>query len=361
MKMLSCACHIEKGNFLLDLNLQLPLSGIVGITGHSGSGKSTFLKFLAGFERDSGTITLPNIVWQNDKVFVPPHKRNVGFVFQQNALFSHLTVKKNIEYGFKRYKKQNPEKRVKITMDEVISVFQMENLLEKKPNQLSGGQQSKVALARALAANPTLLLCDEPLANLDDSSREEILNYLKQIPHQFQIPIYYVSHSLSELASISDVLLIMDNGKVLKIADAQDVLTDISLPLAQSMHACSFLQGTLIDYDDQFKLAKVQLKNQMLYVPAGLKQNRHKSTRVIVSAKEVALSKTPPATSRSILNSLEAVVEKYSHLPNGQTIVQLSVDSQLIIAKITTYSAEKMALQKGGKVFAEVKAVTLTL
>lgn len=196
-------------HFTLDVDLQLPGTGITPLLGHSGAGKTTLLRCLAGLERPMhGRVRVNGTIWQNETTWLPTHRRAVGFVFQEASLFAHLSVQQNIAYS-----RQAP-RHSHLTPAKLIALLQLEPLLDRKPHQLSGGQRQRVAIARALASSPDLLLMDEPLAALDTQARDEILPFLKQLGDHTGIPVIYVTHSESEAARLSQQIIVLKNGKV---------------------------------------------------------------------------------------------------------------------------------------------------
>ena len=186
-------------------------NGITGIFGPSGSGKSTLLNALAGFIKpDIGQISMQSESFfdSNKKINIPPDKRNIGYVTQKANLFPSMSVDENINYG---YKKQN-----KIKLNSIVDIMNLNNLMEKLPGEISGGQSQKVAIARALASNPSVILMDEPLSELDLNSKLMILDYLKKIHIEYKIPIIYVSHDIAEMIAICDNVFLINRGSITK-------------------------------------------------------------------------------------------------------------------------------------------------
>lgn len=156
--------------FTLDVDLALPCRGVTALFGHSGSGKTTLLRCIAGLERaPRGFLAVDGEVWQDSKHWMPTHKRPLGYVFQEASLFSHLTVLGNLRYGLKRITAAQ-----RVSLDQAIELLGIGPLLDRKPDRLSGGERSRVGIARALATSPRILLMDEPLAALDHKRKQEI-------------------------------------------------------------------------------------------------------------------------------------------------------------------------------------------
>ncbi|GGZ16309.1 GTPase [Echinicola pacifica] len=191
------------------LSCNWDLGRIIGISGPSGAGKSTLLRIIAGLEQpDQGHIMIDNQVWYDStsSINTPAGKRNIGFVFQDYALFPNMTVQQNLLFAQK-------VKDIRL-VNELIEVMEMEAWRDIKPQLLSGGQQQRVALARAIAMKPDLLLLDEPFSALDPALRDRLLGYLKMLHQKYRMTIFLVSHDLDSLTKVSDQLLFLDNGKV---------------------------------------------------------------------------------------------------------------------------------------------------
>jgi putative spermidine/putrescine transport system ATP-binding protein len=192
-----------------DFNLSVKSGEFISFLGPSGCGKTTTLRMIAGFEMPtSGTITLAG----NDVTYIPPNKRNIGMVFQSYALFPNMTVFDNIGYGLRVAGK--PKAEIKQRAAEMLQLIHMENFGKRYPSQLSGGQQQRVALARALAFQPKVLLLDEPLSALDAKIRVELRNEIRRIQQQLGITTIYVTHDQEEALSVSDRIVVMNQGKI---------------------------------------------------------------------------------------------------------------------------------------------------
>ena len=203
------------GGFTLDVEIASD-AGVVGLFGPSGAGKSTLLQIVAGLDREArGRVVLGGQVLQESAtgIFVPPHRRSVGYVFQEDRLFPHLSVRRNLLYGawFRRH-----EPRL-ATFDEVVDVLGIGHLTTRGVSGLSGGEKQRVAIGRALLSAPKILLLDEPLAALDDARKAETLPYLERLRDHFRLPILYVSHDRQEVDRLADEIIHLSNGKVLGV------------------------------------------------------------------------------------------------------------------------------------------------
>ncbi len=203
--------YLERGDFCLDVQAECPVTGITGIVGHSGAGKTSLLRCIAGLEKpERGELIVAGEVWQNGKTFLKPHRRSIGYIFQESCLFQHLTVAGNIAYGYNRIA---PTSR-KVTLEQLVQMLDISHLLSRHPEHLSGGERQRVAMARALAVSPKILLMDEPLASLDMPSKQEIIHYLKTIQSELQVPILYVSHCSDEIEELPHHLLELEKGRL---------------------------------------------------------------------------------------------------------------------------------------------------
>ncbi len=197
------------GDFRLDADFAMPGRGVTALVGPSGSGKTTLLRCIAGLERLPGRLVVAGEIWRDEQLFLPPHRRAVGYVFQEASLLPHLSVRGNLEFGLKRVKGAAASR-----FDEVVESLGLAALLPRSPGRLSGGERQRVAIGRALLAQPRLLLMDEPLAGLDGEAKAEILPYLQRLHDSLAIPALYVSHDPVEVAQIADRVLVMRAGRV---------------------------------------------------------------------------------------------------------------------------------------------------
>ena len=341
------------GSFELDADFSLPARGVSAVFGASGSGKTTLLRLIAGLTRAPGSLSVNGEIWQDDRTFLPTHRRALGYVFQEASLFPHLSVRGNLEYGWKRV----PAAERRIAFDDAVEWLGLGALLQQAPQQLSGGQRQRVAIGRALLASPRLLLMDEPLSALDSNSRAEILPYLERLHQQLALPIIYVSHALDEVARLADTLLLIDAGKITYQGPLVDGLTRLDLPLAHRDTAGTVIDTTVVSHDPAFQITHVSRGNISFELP-GLHRAPGESLRVRIAARDVSLALSMPSQS-SILNLLPArIIEIVDDAP-GQVLVQLRLDDTALLARITRKSAHVLNLQPGMRVVAQVKSVAV--
>jgi len=341
------------GSFELDAAFSLPAHGVSALFGASGSGKTTLLRLIAGLMRAPGSLTVNGEVWQDERIFIPTHRRALGYVFQEASLFPHLSVRGNLEYGWKRV----PAAERCIAFDDVVEWLGLGALLQHTPQQLSGGQRQRVAIGRALLASPRLLLMDEPLSALDSNSRAEILPYLERLHRQRELPIIYVSHALDEVARLADTLLLIEAGKIIYQGSLAEGLTRLDLPLAHRDTAGTIIDTTVISHDPEFQLTHVARRGIAFELP-GLHAVPGAPLRVRVAARDVSLALSAPSQT-SILNLLPARIVELADDAPGQVLVRLALEDTTLLARITRKSAQALDLHPGMAVIAQVKSIAV--
>jgi molybdate transport system ATP-binding protein len=349
------AIQLSYAAFTLDVDLGFPATGVSALFGPSGSGKTTLLRCVAGLERASaGEIRFQGALWQSARHFVPAHKRPVGYVFQEASLFSHLSVRGNLDYASRRA----PKGEQRIAHEQATELLGIGHLLSRHPGQLSGGERQRVAIARALLIQPRLLLMDEPLAALDMARKREILPYLERLKRELDIPVIYVSHALDEVARLADHLVIMDNGRALASGGLTETLSGLDFPLPLGEDTGVVLEGHIADRDRRWQLALLHFDGGELWLrDTGFTANAR--VRVRILARDVSLAVERPRAT-SILNTLPATVVALSEDHEaGQVLVQLRVGACRLLARVTRRSAHALALAPGLPLWAQVKSVAL--
>ncbi len=344
------------GDFTLDVELSVPGRGVTALFGVSGSGKTTVLRCVAGLERASGWCRVQEETWQDGRYFRPVYRRSLGYVFQEASLFAHLSVRKNLEYGWRRLRVA--ERRVRF--DEAVDLLGVGGLLRRDTARLSGGERQRVAIARALLTSPRLLLMDEPLSSLDYASKQAILPFLERLHDELDIPVLYVTHDPDELARLADQVVLLEEGKVRAAASAAELLTRLDLPLSHFDGAASVLQGTVVGHDDRDHLTWLSLPGGRIAVPReDLAPGG--TARVQVRARDVSIALSRHRDT-SILNILPARVVELMPADRAQVLVRLLLGTEpgpMLLARITRRSADALGLQAGTAVYAQVKSVAL--
>ncbi|KAB2922638.1 MAG: molybdenum ABC transporter ATP-binding protein [Dechloromonas sp.] len=340
--------------FTLDVDLRLPGRGVTALFGHSGSGKTSLLRCIAGLERPTlGRLVFKGQTWQEAGRCLPPHRRPLGYVFQEASLFPHLSVLGNLQFGQKR-----SGSAARVGLEQAIDLLGIGHLLDRRPDTLSGGERQRVGIARALAVGPEILLMDEPLAALDLKRKQEILPYLERLHDELDIPVIYVSHSPDEVARLADHLVAMENGRVVAAGPLGETLARLDLPIRLGEDAGVVLKATVGAIDTQWHLARVDFPGGGLWTrDLGIPTGRH--VRIRVLARDVSLAIDEPGQS-SIQNVLPAVVEEIGADEHpGLLLVRVAVGESRLVARVTRRSADQLGIAPGRPVHVQVKSVAL--
>lgn len=345
--------------FTVSTDLALPGAGITALFGPSGSGKTTCLRCIAGLEKaEQGFIRVHDEVWQDSEngIFLAPHKRAIGYVFQEASLFDHLSVRANLEFGLKRI----PRPQRRIELQQATELLGIDHLLERRPDKLSGGERQRVGIARALLTSPRLMLLDEPLAALDTKRKGEILPYLERLHRELDIPMLYVSHAQDEVARLADHLVLLEAGKVLASGPIHETLARLDLPLAMGNDAGVVIEGTVSAYDRHYQLLTVTLPGSNLCMRVAHAELQIGTLlRVKVQARDVSLNLQSDDHS-SILNRLSVTVLEEALADNlAHVLVKLNAGGTLLLARITRYSSDQLNLHRGQTLWAQIKAVAV--
>lgn len=345
---------IEQDGFSLDVDLRIPSVGVTSLFGPSGCGKTTLLRAMAGLDHHAyGYLKVEDTVWQDGQKFLPPHRRPIGYVFQEASLFEHLSVKRNLEYGVKRV----PISDRRVSMDNAIELLEIAGLLERNPATLSGGERQRVAIARALAVSPELLLMDEPLAAVDFSRRQEIIPYLESLHRELDIPVIHVSHQPDEVSRLADHLVLLDSGRVIASGDIHDVLTRLDLPLAYDKGASSIIEAVVASHDDEYRLTQLEFPGGRLTV-TRIEWEAGRPVRLRLAARDVSLT-LQHQSGTSILNILPVTVSELHSDGDAEVMVRLQAGKVPFLARITRKSADELQLAPGKPVYAQIKGIAL--
>jgi len=352
-ELLKAAFKVDYPGFNLDIDLQLPASGITVVFGPSGSGKTTLLRCLAGLEK-SGKMEIAGQVLQNENIFIPVNRRAIGMVFQESRLFPHLKVRDNLLYGYKR----TPLNSRRLHLEDIARVLSLEKLQERSIDKLSGGEKQRVALGRALLTSPKLLLMDEPLAALDAQRKTEIIPFIRKVEKELSIPIIYVTHSMSEVLQLVDTMVILKDGKVVKYGPVGKVFSDIQLRESiGDEHSGAVLDTTVLEHDTDYGITRLDFMGQQLSVPIQ-DIATGQVLRVHIHSKDVSLATQPPEGLTSVLNILKTTVRKIGE--NVGYSVDIELDAgQTLLATITRKSLSNLNLRPGQSIYAYIKAIRM--
>jgi molybdate transport system ATP-binding protein len=343
----------QQGAFNLTASFEVS-EGVTALFGASGSGKTTLVQILAGLTRPTkGVVRFGDTIWNDTAtgLFVPPHKRRIGYVFQESRLFPHLTARQNLLYG--RF--FAPRSARRIGEREVVELLGIGRLLANRPSTLSGGERQRIAIGRALLADPELILMDEPLSALDRSRKTEILPYIERIRDEFRIPIIYVSHALEEVARLSTRIVLLDEGRVKAVGAPADVLAGMG-ELSEPSAPQSILTARLIGHEPAYGVSMAEIHGNALTLQA-VDLGVGTAVRLRISANDVVLSLDRPE-GVSALNILPCTVRSLK--PDGrQALVTLDCGGQTLLSRITLLSAERLHLIAGQGVYAVFKTMTV--
>lgn len=344
-------------SFHLHAEVDVPLSGITAIFGPSGSGKTTLLRCLAGLERaPGGFMQFGTDVWQDEKrsLCLPLYERPVGYVFQEPRLFPHYDVRANLLYGYQRI----PSQERRIAIDQVVDILGIGRLLERRIHHLSGGEQQRVAMGRALLTSPKLLLLDEPLASLDIHRKQELLPFIRRLHRELRMPVIYVSHSTSEILQLADRVVLLKEGHVLGVGALNEMLTSLKFQGNFGAHRIgAILDARVASHEPQYGLSQLEFKGRSMFVPIQL-VDVGQPMRVHILSTDVSLVIGRTNTATSVLNILEATIVEIRELNQSSVDVLLDIGAPLV-ASITKKSLEALGLKVGLRVFAHIKAVAL--
>ncbi|RBW49053.1 molybdenum ABC transporter ATP-binding protein [Marinobacter sp. F3R11] len=346
-------CHF--GAFTLDVDLDLPGNGLTALFGHSGCGKTTLLRCMAGLQSADGTMCVNGDEWQNKSVSRPVHQRPLAYVFQETSLFPHLSVKRNLMYGYQRI----PRSDRQISFDQASQWLGLSRLLDRMPDKLSGGERQRVAIARALLTSPRLLLMDEPLSALDQTSKQEILPYLEALRDKLAIPILYVSHSTAEVARLADHIVMMDKGKVVAEGPLQQIMARTDQPFGLEEDAGVILDACISERDDRWHLCRADFEGGHLWIRADEGLAVGQSIRLQVLARDISLARSEQ-TDQSIQNLLPATVDEVvSDVSPGTSMVRLLAGQTPFLSRLTTRAVHTLAIAPGQQLWMQVKSVAI--
>ena len=349
------------GNFAIDAAFEAPMRGVTALFGPSGCGKTTILRCVAGLNRLPGRLVVGGEVWQDDASgqFREPHDRPIGYVFQEANLFAHLSVRRNLLYGYERALRKGAKEEIRI--DNVIDLLGIGPLLDRATVALSGGERQRVALGRALLAQPRVLLMDEPLSALDRMTKEEILPYFESLHDSLSIPVFYVTHDVSEIERLAVSLVLQEAGRVVASGRLADVLSDSRLPIARGSDASSVLEARVRSFDPEHSLTTLDISGEPLLVP-GRVGGSSPSHRVRIAATDVSLAVERPSLT-TILNVIPVTVADIQPVGDAQVNIVVTIGHRnggvRMLARVTKRAVNVLGFTVGQAIYAQIKAVSL--
>lgn len=338
----------------LDLDFDAP-PGVTVLFGRSGSGKTTVVNAVAGLLRpEAGRVVIDDrVLFDTEKgIWLPPHRRRLGYIFQEGRLFPHLNVRQNLAYGRwfapRNARREDPER--------VIEMLGIGHLLNRRPAKLSGGEKQRVAIGRALLAAPRLILADEPLAALDEARKAEILPYFERLRDEVSVPILYVTHAAAEVARLATSVVALQDGKVVRHGPASDVLADPSVAPA-GIRAVGAVLRVRVACHHADGLSELDAQGARLFLPR-VPHRVGEELRIRIPAQEVILSSQKPE-GLSALNVLSGHVEAIRAGEGPGAIVSVNTQAGVVLARVTRRSIAALELQPGCPCHAVIKTVAL--
>ncbi|PIJ48731.1 molybdenum ABC transporter ATP-binding protein [Erwinia sp. OLTSP20] len=351
--MLELAFRQRLGAHTLALDLSLPAQGITAVFGVSGAGKTSLINAIAGLTApQEGRIVLNGRTLSDStqKLYLPPEKRRVGYVFQDARLFPHYRVRGNLLYGC--------DKRQRDQFDSLVSLLGIAPLLDRFPYSLSGGEKQRVAIGRALLSAPEILLMDEPLASLDLPRKRELLPWLQRLVRQVDIPLLYVSHSLDEILQLADNVLVLDNGEVKAFGPLETVWQSSAMrPWLPRAEQSSILRVQVLEQHPHYAMTALSLGDQHIWV-SRIDLPLRTPLRIRIQSTDVSLSLQPPQNS-SVRNVIPAQVEALLDVDH-QVEVKLRIGQSVLWARITPWARDELRIKPQMWLFAQVKGVSIS-
>ena len=346
---------VEKrvGNFTLEAQFETPSSGVTALFGRSGSGKTTLVDMIAGLISPTrGRIVVDQQVMfdSEQNVNLPPEKRQLGYVFQEDRLFPHMSVASNLRYG-RLHSSNGPD------FNRIAELLGIGSLLDRRPGSLSGGEKQRVSIGRALLANPRLLLMDEPLASLDSARKNEILPFIEEFSSELKIPIIYVSHAMEEIIRLADTIILISDGRIATVGSMEDVTSRLDLrPLTGRYEAGSVIRAVVTGHEQENDLTQLDFAGGSLRIPRIPSAPGHQ-LRIRIRARDVSLAIDKPQNI-SVMNIFPGVISEISE--QDDAAVDILVDTGVPIwARISKASVKSLDLVPGKRVHAMVKAVAI--
>lgn len=350
--MLELAVRHRQGDFTLQADLTLG-EGLTALFGASGSGKTTLINIVAGLIRpDEGRVVFNGETWSNASTFQPPHRRRLGYVFQEGRLFPHLTVLQNLRYG----ERLLPRAERREDLDRIASLLGITDLLARRPAHLSGGEKQRVALGRALMASPKLLLMDEPLSALDSALKAQILPYIERIRDEFAVPILYVSHSVEEVARLATAVVTFDGGRASAVGRPDAALATVARA-SGDLPAGNFIEAEITGHHEDDGLTEARssagpLLLRRTHLAIGTR------VRVFVPVSDIVVA-TEPCEGLSALNRLSGRVIAVEDAAGGTATLTIDCQGQTMVAEVTRRSLRQLSLVPGTAVHLLFKTVSI--
>ncbi|MGV6849264.1 MAG: molybdenum ABC transporter ATP-binding protein [Marinibacterium sp.] len=342
------------GDFRLDAAFEAP-PGLTVLFGRSGSGKTTTIHAVAGLlHPDRGRIAVDDLVLLDTEkgIDLPVHRRRLGYVFQDGRLFPHLSVRQNLAYG--RSFRRGSDRRE--DPDRIVGLLGLEHLLDRRPGHLSGGEKQRVAIGRALLAEPRLILADEPLAALDEARKAEILPYFERLRDEVSVPILYVTHAPQEVARLATFVVVLEAGQVIRSGPAAEVLGDPAITPAGARAAGAVLEASVKTHHPD-GITELEAGGVALFLPR-IPQTPGSRIRIRIPASEVVLAHSRPE-GLSALNLLPGIIEVVRPGDGPGALVSVRTPAGTVLARVTRRALTNLGLGEGATCYLVVKSVAI--
>jgi molybdate transport system ATP-binding protein len=345
--------HHRQGEFSLRAKFRSD-GRLTALFGRSGAGKTTLVNSIGGLitPKDGRIVVNDRVLFDAQrKISIPRHQRRIGYVFQEGRLFPHLNVRQNLLFG----RWFTPRLSRVAGFDDVVSLLGIEGLLERRPVTLSGGEKQRVAIGRALLADPEMLLMDEPLASLDEERKAEIYPYIEKLRDEGRVPIVFVTHSVAEIARLATTIVILENGRVTAAGPASDILRDVRLfPTFGAGEAGAILEARVEGHDEVFGLTTLRVRSGTLTVPR-VQRAAGTALRLRIRARDVIVSVQEPKG----LSALNVLPGRIASIEAGAASADVTIDcaGDLVVARLTRKSVHDLALQPNLPVHVIIKSI----
>ena len=357
--MISLTLRKRLKNSLLNISFSSAETGITALYGRSGAGKTSLANMISGLVKpDEGFIKIENqlIFCSQKAIDLKPENRGIGYVFQEARLFPHMTVRDNLLFGtrFKRLKSRP------LSIEEVVEVLGLTNLLDRRPDSLSGGEAQRIQLGRAILSHPKILLMDEPLSSLDQTRKQEILPLIERLRDEFKIPILYITHSMEEIIRLADRLLIIEDGSIAADGTVEELTGRLDLrPLTGRYEAGSVINSEVLEHDRHYGLTKLKFVGGILHVPL-IDVEKKTQLRIRIRARDVSLSSNLPEKTSELNVFRGKVIEiaqpTQQNAAHADTLIDIGVP---IWVRVTRLSIERLSLRPGVEIYASIKGTSV--
>lgn len=351
--MLKVDIQQQLGNLLLRASFMVKPGQVTALFGLSGAGKTALANVISGLMTpDEGVIRLNErtVFDKKNKINLPVEKRKIGYVFQEPRLFPHFTIRQNLQYA----KKKVDQKR----FNEIVELLGISHLIERYPTTLSGGEQQRVAIGRALLSEPELLLMDEPLAALDLPRKRELLDYLERLTQEINIPVLYVTHSIDELLRLAHQVVLMDKGEMQCTLPLEDFWqSEIFRPWQGESEKSVLYRLPVISHHREYRIMELKFGSQALWVHDIDKLDDNMMIRVCLYSSDISLVMSKP-TDSSIRNILKGKIIETEELKQRVDLL-IDIDGIHLWASISYWAFNALGLIVNQNIYAQIKSVSV--